>query len=187
MGQFGRESIAGVWTKANYVFLTKRSGDVSWRTRFALLVSGGPNPCFSESHSISAYSRGRSGHAGAGRRRRRPPIPRSRRVATPQGEIPVFRVTVVGRTVPAINYRPPFGRHPHQLRRHRADAEGGRAGRRSRARRASSRSTHVLTSSGRHSASAVSTHLRAVGDYARKDAPPTSASCRSTVTTAVSR
>src|SRR5688572_499755 len=30
-------------------------------------------------------------------------------VVTPQGEIPVFRVTVVGRTVPAINYRPRSG------------------------------------------------------------------------------
>ena len=45
-------------------------------------------------------------------------------VVTPQGEIPVFRVTVVGRTVPAINYRPALRRHPHQLRRHGADAEG---------------------------------------------------------------
>ena len=30
-------------------------------------------------------------------------------VVTPQGQIPVFRVTVVGRTVPAINYRPRSG------------------------------------------------------------------------------
>jgi outer membrane protein OmpA-like peptidoglycan-associated protein len=30
-------------------------------------------------------------------------------VATPQGDIPVFRVTVVGRMVPAINYRPRSG------------------------------------------------------------------------------
>jgi outer membrane protein OmpA-like peptidoglycan-associated protein len=30
-------------------------------------------------------------------------------VATPQGDVPVFRVTVVGRTVPAVNYRPRSG------------------------------------------------------------------------------
>jgi outer membrane protein OmpA-like peptidoglycan-associated protein len=38
-----------------------------------------------------------------------PPNPTQQTVATPQGEIPVFRVTVVGRTVPAINYRPRSG------------------------------------------------------------------------------
>ena len=37
------------------------------------------------------------------------PNPTQQIVATPQGEIPVFRVTVVGRTVPAINYRPRSG------------------------------------------------------------------------------
>src|SRR5512134_137750 len=37
------------------------------------------------------------------------PNPTQQSVATPQGEIPVFRVTVVGRTVPAINYRPRSG------------------------------------------------------------------------------
>ena len=37
------------------------------------------------------------------------PNPTQQTVATPQGEIPVFRVTVVGRTVPAINYRPRSG------------------------------------------------------------------------------
>jgi outer membrane protein OmpA-like peptidoglycan-associated protein len=37
------------------------------------------------------------------------PNPTQQTVATPQGDIPVFRVTVVGRTVPAINYRPRSG------------------------------------------------------------------------------
>ncbi|HVG71591.1 MAG TPA: OmpA family protein [Vicinamibacterales bacterium] len=37
------------------------------------------------------------------------PNPTQQSVATPQGEIPVFRVTVVGRSVPAINYRPRSG------------------------------------------------------------------------------
>ena len=37
------------------------------------------------------------------------PNPTQQIVATPQGNIPVFRVTVVGRTVPAINYRPRSG------------------------------------------------------------------------------
>ena len=37
------------------------------------------------------------------------PNPTQQTVATPQGEIPIFRVTVVGRTVPAINYRPRSG------------------------------------------------------------------------------
>ena len=37
------------------------------------------------------------------------PNPTQRSVSTPQGDIPVFRVTVVGRTVPAINYRPRSG------------------------------------------------------------------------------
>ena len=37
------------------------------------------------------------------------PNPTQQTIATPQGEIPVFRVTVVGRTVPAINYRPRSG------------------------------------------------------------------------------
>ena len=35
--------------------------------------------------------------------------PTQQSVATPQGDIPVFRVTVVGRTVPAVNYRPRSG------------------------------------------------------------------------------
>ena len=37
------------------------------------------------------------------------PNPTQQNVAAPQGDIPVFRVTVVGRTVPAINYRPRSG------------------------------------------------------------------------------
>ena len=37
------------------------------------------------------------------------PNPTQQTIATPQGEIPIFRVTVVGRTVPAINYRPRSG------------------------------------------------------------------------------
>jgi len=37
------------------------------------------------------------------------PNPTQQSVATPQGDIPVFRVTVVGRSVPAINYRPRSG------------------------------------------------------------------------------
>ena len=37
------------------------------------------------------------------------PNPTQQTIATPQGDIPVFRVTVVGRTVPAINYRPRSG------------------------------------------------------------------------------
>ncbi len=37
------------------------------------------------------------------------PNPTQQSVATAQGNIPVFRVTVVGRTVPAINYRPRSG------------------------------------------------------------------------------
>jgi outer membrane protein OmpA-like peptidoglycan-associated protein len=37
------------------------------------------------------------------------PKPTEQSVATPQGGIPVFRVTVVGRTAPAINYRPRSG------------------------------------------------------------------------------
>jgi outer membrane protein OmpA-like peptidoglycan-associated protein len=39
----------------------------------------------------------------------RAPNPTQQSVATPQGDIPVFRVTVVGRMVPAINYRPRSG------------------------------------------------------------------------------
>ena len=35
--------------------------------------------------------------------------PTQQTVSTPQGAVPVFRVTVVGRTVPAINYRPRSG------------------------------------------------------------------------------
>jgi outer membrane protein OmpA-like peptidoglycan-associated protein len=37
------------------------------------------------------------------------PNPTQQTVSTPQGEIPIFRMTVVGRTVPAINYRPRSG------------------------------------------------------------------------------
>ena len=37
------------------------------------------------------------------------PNPAVQSAATPQGGIPVFRVTVVGRTAPAINYRPRSG------------------------------------------------------------------------------
>ena len=37
------------------------------------------------------------------------PNPTQQTIATPQGQIPIFRVTVVGRTVPAINYRPRSG------------------------------------------------------------------------------
>jgi outer membrane protein OmpA-like peptidoglycan-associated protein len=37
------------------------------------------------------------------------PNPTQQTVSTAQGETPVFRVTVVGRTVPAINYRPRSG------------------------------------------------------------------------------
>ena len=37
------------------------------------------------------------------------PNPTQQTVSAPQGETPVFRVTVVGRTVPAINYRPRSG------------------------------------------------------------------------------
>lgn len=37
------------------------------------------------------------------------PNPTQQTVSTPQGEVPVFRMTVVGRTVPAINYRPRSG------------------------------------------------------------------------------
>src|SRR5688500_1048519 len=38
-----------------------------------------------------------------------PPNPTQQTVVTPSGELPVFRVTVVGRTIPAINYRPRSG------------------------------------------------------------------------------
>lgn len=38
-----------------------------------------------------------------------PPNPTQQTITTPQGEVPIFRVTVVGRTVPAINYRPRSG------------------------------------------------------------------------------
>jgi outer membrane protein OmpA-like peptidoglycan-associated protein len=38
-----------------------------------------------------------------------PPNPTQKSVTAQQGEIPVFRVTVVGRTVPAINYKPRSG------------------------------------------------------------------------------
>src|SRR5262245_45379403 len=34
-----------------------------------------------------------------------PPNPTQQRVAQPQGDVPVYRVTVVGRSTPAINYR----------------------------------------------------------------------------------
>ena len=37
------------------------------------------------------------------------PNPTQQTVVTPRGEMPVFRVTVVGRTIPAINYRPRSG------------------------------------------------------------------------------
>jgi outer membrane protein OmpA-like peptidoglycan-associated protein len=37
------------------------------------------------------------------------PNPTQQTISTPQGDKPVFRVTVVGRTVPAINYRPRSG------------------------------------------------------------------------------
>jgi outer membrane protein OmpA-like peptidoglycan-associated protein len=37
------------------------------------------------------------------------PNPTQETISTPQGDMPVFRVTVVGRTVPAINYRPRSG------------------------------------------------------------------------------
>ena len=37
------------------------------------------------------------------------PNPTQQTVVTPQGELPVFRVTVIGRTIPAINYRPRSG------------------------------------------------------------------------------
>ena len=38
-----------------------------------------------------------------------PPNPTQQVVSTQQGDIPVFRVTVVGRSVPAVNYRPRSG------------------------------------------------------------------------------
>src|SRR5688500_3890592 len=38
-----------------------------------------------------------------------PPNPTQQTIVTPRGEMPVFRVTVVGRTIPAINYRPRSG------------------------------------------------------------------------------
>ncbi len=38
-----------------------------------------------------------------------PPNPTQRPVADSQGQVPIFRVTVVGRTTPAINYRPRSG------------------------------------------------------------------------------
>ena len=38
-----------------------------------------------------------------------PPNPTQQTIATPQGDMPVFRVTVIGRTIPAINYRPRSG------------------------------------------------------------------------------
>ena len=38
-----------------------------------------------------------------------PPNPTQQTVVTPSGELPVFRVTVIGRTIPAINYRPRSG------------------------------------------------------------------------------
>jgi outer membrane protein OmpA-like peptidoglycan-associated protein len=37
------------------------------------------------------------------------PNPNQQSVVTPQGEMPLFRVTIVGRTIPAINYRPRSG------------------------------------------------------------------------------
>ena len=37
------------------------------------------------------------------------PNPTQQNIATAQGEMPIFRVTVVGRTIPAINYRPRSG------------------------------------------------------------------------------
>ncbi len=37
------------------------------------------------------------------------PNPTQQTIVTPRGEMPVFRVTVVGRTIPAINYRPRSG------------------------------------------------------------------------------
>jgi outer membrane protein OmpA-like peptidoglycan-associated protein len=37
------------------------------------------------------------------------PNPTQQTIVTPQGEMPIFRVTVVGRTIPAINYRPRSG------------------------------------------------------------------------------
>src|SRR5829696_4835457 len=38
-----------------------------------------------------------------------PPNPTQQTISTPRGDLPVFRVTVVGRTIPAINYRPRSG------------------------------------------------------------------------------
>ena len=37
------------------------------------------------------------------------PNPTQQTIVTPSGELPVFRVTVIGRTIPAINYRPRSG------------------------------------------------------------------------------
>lgn len=37
------------------------------------------------------------------------PNPTQQAIAAPQGQVPVFRVTVVGRTVPAVNYQPRSG------------------------------------------------------------------------------
>ena len=48
-----------------------------------------------------------SGLAAAGQQTA--PNPTQQTVVTPRGEMPVFRVTVVGRTIPAINYRPRSG------------------------------------------------------------------------------
>ena len=38
-----------------------------------------------------------------------PPNPTQQTITTPDGQMPVFRVTVVGRSVPAVNYRPRDG------------------------------------------------------------------------------
>ena len=48
-----------------------------------------------------------SAEAAAGQQA--PPNPTQQTIQTPRGEMPVFRVTVVGRTIPAINYRPRSG------------------------------------------------------------------------------
>jgi outer membrane protein OmpA-like peptidoglycan-associated protein len=61
---------------------------------FALLI-GGPA-------AAPAFAEATAGRQG-------PPNPTQETITTPQGEMPIFRVTVVGRTVPAINYRPRSG------------------------------------------------------------------------------
>ena len=38
-----------------------------------------------------------------------PPNPTQQVVSGPQDQLPVFRVTVVGRSIPAVNYRPRSG------------------------------------------------------------------------------